>query len=111
EQLTPNIGAEVRGIKIGDDLSDANIQAVRHLLLKHKLLVFRNQKITAQQHVNFAARFGELEIHPVFPNHPEFPELVLLGGDSKTPARENLFHSDVSWRDTPSMGSILRCVE
>ena len=52
-----------------------------------------------------------MEVHPVFPHAPGFPELVLLGGNDKEPAKENLYHSDVSWREKPSMGSILRCVE
>ena len=73
--------------------------------------MFRDQDITAAQHVAFAQRFGELEVHPVFPHHPDHPELVVLGGDSKTAARENIYHSDVSWRARPSMGSVLRCIE
>ncbi|HSW17743.1 MAG TPA: TauD/TfdA family dioxygenase [Ramlibacter sp.] len=110
KRITPTIGAQVHGVHLGDLHDDAQIAAIRQLLLEHKVLVFRDQEITPAQHVAFASRFGELEIHPVFAHHADHPELVLLGGNAKS-GRENIFHSDVTWRATPSMGSILRCVE
>ena len=79
--------------------------------MRHKVLVFRDQDITPAAHVALARRFGELEVHPVFPHHPDHPELVLLGGTAASKASENIYHSDVSWRQTPSMASLLRCVE
>ena len=109
--MSPAIGIEVSGADLAADLPGSCIHELRQLLLKHKLLVFRDQQLTAEQHVRFARKFGELEVHPVFPHAPGFPELVLLGGNDKEPAKENLYHSDVSWRENPSMGSILRCVE
>jgi taurine dioxygenase len=111
DPIAPAIGAEIGNIDLGLPLDDAQYAALRAALLKHKLLVFRDQDITAAQHVALAQRFGELEIHPVFPHHPDHPELVMLGGDNSTPGRENIYHTDVSWRALPSMGSILRCVE
>ena len=109
--MSPAIGVEVAGVDLAQPMEAPLIQALRALLLRHKLLVFRNQKLTATEHVAFARCFGELEIHPVFAHDPEHPELVLLGGNSTQPGRENLYHSDVSWRAEPSMGSILRCIE
>lgn len=109
--MTPAIGVEISGVRLSGDLSAAEIAALRGLLVRHKVLVFRDQAMRAQDHVEFARRFGPLEVHPVFPQHPDHPELVLLGGDGATAARENIYHSDVSWRARPSFGSILRCVE
>jgi taurine dioxygenase len=111
EPITKLIGAEIGNIDLSLPLDDDQYNELRGSLLKHKVLVFRDQDITPAQHVALAQRFGELEIHPVFPQHPEHPELVLLGGDATVPARENIFHTDVSWRKKPSMGSMLRCVE
>lgn len=109
--LSPTIGAEIGDIDLCVPLDDGQYAALRAALLKYKLLVFRDQDINAAQQVALARRFGELETHPVFPHHPEHPELVMLGGDSKIPGRENIYHSDVSWRAQPSMGSMLRCIE
>nr|WP_233272810.1 TauD/TfdA family dioxygenase [Paraburkholderia acidisoli] len=111
QPITPSIGAEVSGVRLGAGLDDHDIAALRALLVRHKVLVFRDQDIAPADHVAFARRFGPLEIHPVFPHHADHPELVLLGGDGSHPARENIYHSDVSWREIPSLGSILRCVE
>ena len=111
QAITPNIGAEVGGIDLGDELDDDTIVALRAALVRHKVLVFRDQPMTPAAHVALARRFGELEIHPVFPHHPDHPELVLLGGNAAGKAQENIFHTDVSWRETPSMASLLRCIE
>lgn len=111
EPIAKMIGAEIGNIDLSIELDNDQYNELRAQLLTHKVLVFRDQDITPAQHVALARRFGELEVHPVFPHHPDHPELVLLGGDNQVPARENIFHTDVSWRQTPSMGSMLRCVE
>lgn len=110
-RISPALGVEVSGIDLREPLSDEQVKDLRGALVAHKVLVFRDQDITPAQHVAFARRFGELEVHPVFPRHPEHPELVLLGGNAQKAASENLYHTDVSWRELPSMSSILRCVE
>lgn len=109
--ITPTIGAEVTAIDLDDVLDDDAFAALRQALVRHRVLVFRDQDISPDAHVNLARRFGELEVHPVFPHHPDHPELVLLGGTAASKASENIFHTDVSWRQTPSMASMLRCVE
>ena len=109
--ITPSIGAEVTAIDLNEPLDDDTTASLRRALVAHKVLVFRDQPITPAAHVALAHRFGELEVHPVFPHHPDHPELVLLGGDAARKATENIFHSDVSWRANPSMASLLRCIE
>lgn len=111
ERYTPTIGAQIGGIDLRDPLDDATTLALRRALLKFKVLFFRDQDISPAQHVAIARRFGELEIHPAFPHHPDHPELVILGRNDTRRGRENLYHSDVSWREIPSMGSMLRCVQ
>ena len=111
ERLSPFLGAEVAGVDLGQNLPDEAIGEIRALLLRHKVLVFRSQKITPAQHVAFARRFGDLEVHEVYENHPDHPELVTLRADAERPGRENIFHTDTSFRETPSLGSILRFIE
>jgi taurine dioxygenase len=108
---TPTIGAEIGGIDLREPLDDATCTALRRALVKFKVLFFRDQDITPAQHVSMARRFGELEVHPAFPHHPDHPELVIIGRNDSKRGRENLYHSDVSWREIPSMGSMLRCVQ
>ncbi len=110
-RVTPTIGAEVGGIDLREPLGEAAYTELRRALVRHKVLFFRDQDITPAQHVALARRFGELEIHPVFNQHPDHPELVLLGGSAEVKATENIYHTDTTWRERPSMGSMLRCVE
>lgn len=107
---TPTIGAEIGDIDLREPMNDDTYLALRRALVKFKVLFFRDQDITPAQHVEVARRFGELEVHPMIPHHPDHPELVILGHGKSNPGRENLYHSDVSWREVPSMGSMLRCV-
>ena len=110
-RISPALGAEVVNIDLRTPLPEETIAEVRRLLLAHRVLIFRDQDISPAQHVEFARRFGELEVHPVYPNHDEHAELVLLEADKLKPGAENVFHTDVTWRELPSMGSVLRCVE
>ena len=111
KRSTPTIGAEIDGIDLRAPLDDDTYLALRRALVKFKVLFFRDQDISPAQHVAVARRFGELEIHPMIGHHPDHPELVVFGRDGGQRGRENLYHSDVSWRELPSMGSMLRCVE
>jgi taurine dioxygenase len=110
-RLTPTIGAEIGDIDLRKPLDDDTYHALRRALLTFKVVFFRDQDITPAQHVAMAKRFGELEVHPAFPHHPDHPELVMIGRNDTKRGRENLYHSDVSWREIPSMGSMLRCVQ
>jgi len=109
--VSPTIGAEVGRINLREPLDEATTAELRRTLVNHRVLFFRDQDITPEQHLALARRFGELEVNPALPQHPNHPELVLLGGDSQARARENAYHTDTSWREQPSMGSILRCIE
>jgi taurine dioxygenase len=111
ERSTPAIGAEITGLDLREPLGDDTYLALRRALVQYKVLFFRDQDITPAQHVAVARRFGELEVHPTFPHHPEHEELVLIGRGESKRGRENLYHSDVSWREIPSMASMLRCVQ
>jgi len=108
EPLSPTIGAEIGGVRMSGDVSDLQIAEIRQALLDWKVVFFRDQDVSTADHVAFGARFGELEIHPFTPNHPEHPEIVVIhhGPDSKQ--GQNRWHSDVTWRLEPSLGSILR---
>lgn len=112
EKTAPYIGAELTGYSIAAASQDDDLIAeTRRLLLEHKVLFFRDQDITPAQHVAFARRFGELELNPYHASHPDHPELVTLYKDAERRGLENAYHTDVTWRDIPSMGSVLRCLE
>lgn len=109
--LSPVIGAELLGIDLSQSLSDAVIGEVRRALLQYKVVFFRDQTITRAQHIAFARRFGELEIHPATPKDQADPEVLRIEHGPGNKGRENNWHSDVTWREKPSLGSILRAIE
>ncbi|MEI9930282.1 MAG: TauD/TfdA family dioxygenase [Rhizomicrobium sp.] len=64
QKLSPVIGAEVGDIDLRQPLSPEIRDELRRLLLAHKVLFFRNQDISYDQHLAFARNFGELYDHP-----------------------------------------------
>lgn len=109
--LTPHIGAEIDGVDLRDELDDAVIAEIRAALLAHKVIFFRDQFISNEQHIAFARRFGELEIHPATPKDQANPEILHIAHGPNSRGSENFWHSDVTWRAEPSLGSILRAIE
>ncbi len=109
--LTPAIGAEISGVDLGSADIAAFVPAIRAALLAHKVVFFRNQDITAAQHIAFAGHFGELEIHPATPRDQPDPEILRIAHGPESRGKENYWHSDVTWREKPSLGSILRAIE
>lgn len=112
--LTPTIGAEVAGVDLGGDLDDEVLAELRRALLEWKVLFFRDQDLTREEHRAFASRWGELEQHPFFrytqPGQTEV-DVVTLAKDDATPGYENIWHHDITWHTTPSFGAVLRAVE
>ena len=114
EPLTCTIGAEISNVNIGEAARDADLMGeIRALLLKHKVIFFRDQDISRADHVAFARHFGELEDHPVAGSDPDHPGLVRIykSPDSPNDRYENAWHTDATWRDKPPFGCVLRCVE
>lgn len=114
EPLTCAIGAELHNVNLGAASRDAALMAqIRALLLKHRVLFFRDQAISRAEHVAFARCFGELEDHPVAGSDPEHPGLVRIykSPDSPNDRYENSWHTDATWREKPPFGCVLRCVE
>ena len=109
--LTPTIGAEIFGVDLRQEQDAATIAEIRAALLRHKVIFFRDQHITPEQHIAFARRFGDLEIHPATPQDQPNREVLHLAHGPKSRGSENFWHSDVTWRAEPSLGSILRAVE
>jgi len=109
--LSPTIGAELHGVDLREELSEQTIADIRGALLRWKVVFFRDQHITTAQHIAFARRFGELEIHPATPKSSPHPEVLSITHGPESRGHENNWHSDVTWRVAPSLGSVLRAVE
>jgi taurine dioxygenase len=114
EPLTCSIGALLGNVDLGAASRDsATVAEIGALLLKHRVLFFRDQTMSRAEHVAFARHFGELEDHPVAGSDPENPGLVRIykSPENPTDRYENSWHTDATWREKPPFGAVLRCVE
>lgn len=114
ELLTCSIGAEISNVNLGQASRDkALMEQIRQLLIKNKVIFFRDQEFTKAEHIAFASYFGALEDHPVAGSDPDYPGLVQIykSPDKPNDRYENSWHSDASWREKPPYGCVLRCLE
>lgn len=109
--VSGRIGAKIVGVDLSKNLSDNIISEIRQALVQYKVIFFRGQeKLDAKGQVAFARRFGEVTTaHPTVPSLPENPEILDLDY-GRTVARANNWHTDVTFVDTPPLGSVLRAL-
>ncbi|HEY8616866.1 TauD/TfdA dioxygenase family protein [Phenylobacterium sp.] len=106
------LGAEISGVDLSRDLPDETVTAIRKALVEHQVVFFRDQDLTPAQQVAFGRRFGPLNIHPFVQGMADQPEVMEI---IKEPQDKVNFgggwHSDMSFLETPAIGSILYAVE
>ncbi|MBI2740048.1 MAG: TauD/TfdA family dioxygenase [Rhodospirillales bacterium] len=119
------ISAEVRGLDLSQPLDPSTRARIHDLWMKHLVLVFPGQTITDEQHIAFGRNFGELEVHvSVAHRSSRNAEIYRVSNVDEAgniiPARETawqyinlswLWHTDSSFRQVPSKGSILHGLE
>jgi taurine dioxygenase len=109
--------AEVDGISLADDHDASTIGALNDAILAHSILVFRDQKMSNDEHLRFSRKFGPSEIHTVSQYLlPDYPEIIVLAnrGENGTKPIANggaYWHSDITYKTKPPMGSILYGIE
>lgn len=111
QKVAGALGAEIAEVDLSVALDDATIAAIRQALVEHQVIFFRDQSLTPAQQLAFGRRFGPLNIHPYvsgMADHPEVMEIIKEPTD-----RINFgggWHSDMSFLETPAIGSILYAV-
>jgi len=109
--VTPTLGAEIAGIDLSVSLVAATVDRLRQVWLDRKVLIFRDQRLTRDQHKAFGRCFGDLHIHPSHRagmNRHDDPELFII--DTKADAKQSngeAWHSDVSCETVPPIASLL----
>ena len=105
--LTTTIGAVVEGVRLGQTASDRTIAEVRAALLKHKVLFFEDQDLSPVEQRDFARRFGELDVHPLYPGHETAPEIMVIDNHPGNPTDNDHWHTDVTYLERPAMAGML----
>ncbi len=105
-------GAEIGGVDLSRDLPEDVLAEIRAALLAHQVIFFRDQRLTDDQLLAFARRWGEIHLHPFMegmPDHPEVLEIVKRPTDKKNFG--GAWHTDQMFSPRPAMGTMLYALE
>jgi len=114
--LTPNLGAEISGVDLANDISDDLFRAIYAAFLRYQVLLFPPHDLPPGRQVAFARRFGEVQIHVMNQYHADgFPELYRLSNldengnpNGKHPDKGTLaWHTDGSWSRITGQATII----
>ncbi|MSP96284.1 MAG: TauD/TfdA family dioxygenase [Betaproteobacteria bacterium] len=113
---TYRLGHLAEGIDLARDMDEAAFQRLHDAFCANGVMVFRNQKISPEEHIRFSRRFGELEIHVVtqylLDGYPELLKISNLMKDGKrVGASAEYWHSDLTYMAKPSRCSLLYAIE
>jgi taurine dioxygenase len=116
--LNGNVGAEIVGLDLRQPVNDYDFARIHRAHLDHHVVVFRDQHISPQQQIDFSRRFGVLQIHVLkqflLANHPEIlivSNIVENGQSIGLGDAGKFWHSDLSYKELPSLGSMLYAQE
>ena len=103
-----SIGAEIGGVDLSVDLSDAVFSEIRQTFIEHGLIFFRNQELTPDDHLRFAKRWGEININRFFAKVEGHEQIAEVKKDTDQEINiGGAWHTDHSYDQIPAMGSIL----
>lgn len=107
------LAAEIVGLDLSVDLDSDIIEAIFNAWMCHPVLVIRGQELDPERQLAYASRFGSLQRHTVTELlHPQYPDILVLsnrgrGGAAPSNNGGAYWHSDITYEETPPMGSIL----
>ncbi|BCQ56407.1 taurine dioxygenase [Burkholderia gladioli pv. gladioli] len=112
------LGAEIVGLDLSRPIGEDDFARIHRAHLDHHVVVFRDQRITPEEHVAFSARFGPLQRHVLaqfaLPGHPEVlivSNILENGQPIGLGDAGHFWHSDLSYKEKPSLGSLLHAQE
>ena len=106
--LSREVGAEISGVDIAGGISDTQFAEIRQAYSNYGVIFFRDQEITPDQHIEFARRWGEINVNRFFQKvdtHPLIAEVRKEANQKKNIGSS--WHTDHSYDQIPAMGSIL----
>ena len=106
------LGAEMRGTDLGIHRDAAVLDEVHQALVRHKVVILRDQQLAPADLVSIGRHFGKLHINPFVKGLQDHPEIMPVRADENAEKQfTGLWHSDISWDERPSMGALLYAVQ
>jgi len=102
------LGAEIHGLDLSGELAGEQVARLRALLNEYEVIFFRDQDIGPAAQKALALCFGPLQTHPAYETVEGFPELTILESTPEKPTKIEAWHSDMTFRKHPPMGTVLR---
>ena len=102
------VGAEISGADIAAGISDQQFAEIRQAFIEFGVIFLRDQVITPDQHIEFARRWGEINVNRFF--HPVKTHPIIAEVRKDPDQKANIgaaWHTDHSYDRIPAMGSIL----
>ena len=106
--MSANTGMEILDLDLTKPLGDAATREIRLALNDWGVVTFRNQHLEPRHQVDFAKRFGDVQVTDFIEQLPGFPEIGLIKKDvEQTRNVGGQWHSDHSFDPVPPLGSVL----
>jgi taurine dioxygenase len=105
--ITGAVGAEIRNIDLGV-LQGDDVDTVRRTLFDRGVVFFRDQRLTPEQHLAAAERFGPIDINRFFKHADGYPAIAEVRKEPEQ--KTNIgggWHTDHSYDEAPALGSML----
>jgi len=121
-ELTPVVGAEMLGVDLRD-VSAAAQETINAAFARHGALLFRNQRISNDDLLDFSRALGDLDPPPNQEHgrlsHPGYPDIYVVSNVLDTAGApigalgsgEAVWHTDMSYLDVPPFASMLYAIE
>jgi len=108
EPVSTHVGAEIAGVDLREPIGDNVMGEIRHAFGQYGVVFFRDQHLSAEQHVAFAERFGPININRFFATVPGYPMIAEVRKEPEQ--KKNIgggWHTDHSYDQIPALGSML----
>lgn len=106
------LGAEITGLDLSQTPSEATLAGLRRAWLDHKVIFFRDQRLSPDQFLVFAKRFGRPARYPFVEGLKNHPEIIAVTKERhETVNFGGLWHSDTVYLECPPMGTLLYALE
>jgi len=108
------LGAEITGADLSAPLSNAVADDIQKALLDHKVIFFRDQDLTPEDHLRVAGIFGDIYCVPFVKSRDDYPDIIDIVKEPEDAGKYNfggVWHSDASFEEEPPLGSALYALE
>jgi alpha-ketoglutarate-dependent 2,4-dichlorophenoxyacetate dioxygenase len=122
--VTPSFAAEIGDVDLSRPIAPADFQAIRDAFTTYSVLIFPDQQLSQDQHLDFARLFGPLETTIALHRkdaklrvRQEFADVSNLDPDNEVWGKDSrqrmfqlgnrLWHTDSSFKRLPALASLL----